>query len=161
MTCISHMTLQRFSCFSYTTISTLVWYLKKSLIKSELSSLDKRFQNVIRFEFNFSCFNEKVNRLFKSKLFECINNSLQSFLYILCWSELSFIEFHSRSVFFWLLFWSASMYHIVASKVQRADLKCDVIKKVAPFVLSKLWILIADWSMRWSRDTFLLKLRLY
>ena len=101
MTCISHMTLQRFSCFSYTTISTLVWYLKKSLIKSELSSLDKRFQNVIRCEFkSFICFNEKANRLFKSKLFECINNSLQSFLYVLCWSELSFIEFHSRSVFF-------------------------------------------------------------
>ena len=45
------------------------------------------------------------------------------------------------------------------SKVQRADLTCDVIKKLAPFALSKLWILVADWSMRWSRDTFLLKLR--
>ena len=37
----------------------------------------------------------------------------------------------------------------------------DVIKKVALFVLSKLSILVADWSMRWSRDTFLIKLRLY
>ena len=46
-------------------------------------------------------------------------------------------------------------------KVQRADLTCDVIKKLAPFVLSKLWILITDWSMRWSCDTFLIKLRLY
>ena len=46
-------------------------------------------------------------------------------------------------------------------KVQRADLTCDVIKKVAPFVLSKLWILVADWSMGLSRDTFLIKLRLY
>ena len=50
---------------------------------------------------------------------------------------------------------------LVARKVQRADLTCDVIKKVAPFVLSKLWILVADWSMRWSRDTFLIKLQLY
>ena len=108
MTCISHMTLQRFSCFSYTTISTLVWYLKKSLIKSELSSLDKRFQNVIRCEFKpFICFNEKVNRLFKSKLFECINNSVfcTSFVGV---NTYIFIEFHSRSVFFWLLFRSAS-----------------------------------------------------
>ena len=47
------------------------------------------------------------------------------------------------------------------SKVQRADLTCDVIRKVAPFVLSKLWVLIDDWSMCWSRDTFLIKLRLY
>ena len=47
------------------------------------------------------------------------------------------------------------------SKVQMADLTCDVIKKVAPFVLSKLWILVADWSMRWSPDTFLIKLQLY
>ena len=46
-------------------------------------------------------------------------------------------------------------------KVQRANLTCDVIRKVALFVLSKLWILVADWSMRWSRDTFLIKLRLY
>ena len=45
-------------------------------------------------------------------------------------------------------------------KVQRAVLTCDVIRKVAPFVLSKLWILVADWSMHWSRDTFLIKLRL-
>ena len=30
-------------------------------------------------------------------------------------------------------------------KVERADLTCDVIKKVAPFVLSKLWILVARW----------------
>mgnify|MGYP001188682732 CR=1 FL=1 len=44
--------------------------------------------------------------------------------------------------------------------VQRTDLTCDVIRKVAPFVLSKLCILIADWSMLWSRDTFLIKLRL-
>ena len=50
---------------------------------------------------------------------------------------------------------------IKVSKVQRADLTCDGIKKVAPFVLSKLWILVADWSMHWSRDTFLIKLRLY
>ena len=28
-------------------------------------------------------------------------------------------------------------------------------------VLSKLWIFVADWSMRWSRGTFLIKLRLY
>ena len=34
-------------------------------------------------------------------------------------------------------------------------------QKLAPFVLSKLWILVADWSMHWSRDTFLMKLRLY
>ena len=54
------MTLQRFSCFSYTTISTLAWYLKKSLIKSELSSLVQVLQNVIRFEFNPSCFNRKI-----------------------------------------------------------------------------------------------------
>ena len=47
------------------------------------------------------------------------------------------------------------------AKVKRADLTCDVIKKVAPFVLSKLWILIDDWSMCWSRDTVLIKLRLY
>ena len=40
-------------------------------------------------------------------------------------------------------------------KEKRADHTCDVIKKVAPFVLSKLCILIADWSMRWSRDTTL------
>ena len=40
-------------------------------------------------------------------------------------------------------------------KVQRADLTCDVIKKLAPFVLSKLWILVADWSIRWSRDMLL------
>ena len=40
-------------------------------------------------------------------------------------------------------------------------LQCDIIKKLGPFVLSKLWILLADWSMRWSRDTFLKKLRLY
>ena len=46
-------------------------------------------------------------------------------------------------------------------KVQRADLLCDVIRKFAPFVLSKLWILVADWSMHWSFDTFLIKLRLY
>ena len=46
-------------------------------------------------------------------------------------------------------------------KVQRADLTCNVIRKVAPFVLSKLWILVDDWSMRWSRDMFLIKLRLY
>ena len=46
-------------------------------------------------------------------------------------------------------------------KVQRADLTCDVIRKVTPFVLRKLWILVADWSMRWSRDTFLIKLQLY
>ena len=46
------------------------------------------------------------------------------------------------------------------SKVQRADLTCDVIRKVALFVLSKLLILVADWSMRWSHDTFLIKLRL-
>ena len=45
-------------------------------------------------------------------------------------------------------------------KVQRVDLTCDVIRKVAPFVLSKLRILVADWSMHWSRDTFLIKLRL-
>ena len=45
-------------------------------------------------------------------------------------------------------------------KVQRADLTCDVIKKLAPLVLSKLWILVPDWSMHWSRDTFLIKLRL-
>ena len=51
--------------------------------------------------------------------------------------------------------------YILDSKVQRAHLTCDVIRKVAPFVLSKLWILVADWSMRWSRDTFLIKLRLY
>ena len=44
------------------------------------------------------------------------------------------------------------------SKVHRANLTYDVIWKVAPFVLSKLWILIADWSMRWSRDTFIIKL---
>ena len=43
-------------------------------------------------------------------------------------------------------------------KVQRADLTCDVIRKVAPFVLSKLWTLVTDWSMRWSRDMFLIKL---
>ena len=46
-------------------------------------------------------------------------------------------------------------------KVQRVDLMCDVIRKIAPFVLSKLWRLVADWSMRWSCDTFLIKLRLY
>ena len=46
-------------------------------------------------------------------------------------------------------------------KVQRADLTCDVIRKVPPFVLSKLWILVADWSMHCSRDTFLIKLRLF
>ena len=46
-------------------------------------------------------------------------------------------------------------------KVQRADLTCDVIRKVAPFVLSKLWILVADWSLHRSHDTFLIKLRLY
>ena len=46
-------------------------------------------------------------------------------------------------------------------KVQRADLTCDVIKKLAPFVLSKLWILVDDFSMCWSLDTFLIKLRLY
>ena len=46
-------------------------------------------------------------------------------------------------------------------KVQRADVTCDVIKKFALFVLSKLWILVADWSICWSRDTFLMKLRLY
>ena len=40
-------------------------------------------------------------------------------------------------------------------------LMCDDIKKLAPFVLSMLWILVADWSMPWSRDTFLIKLRLY
>ena len=28
-------------------------------------------------------------------------------------------------------------------------------------MLSKLWILVADWSMHWSRDTFLINLRLY
>ena len=38
---------------------------------------------------------------------------------------------------------------------------CDVIRKVAPFVLSKLWILVTDWSMHWSCDTFHIKLRLY
>ena len=53
-----------------------------------------------------------------------------------------------------------SKYH-VSGKVQRADLTCDVIRKSAPFVLSKLCILVADWSMRWSSDTFLIKLRLY
>ena len=46
-------------------------------------------------------------------------------------------------------------------KVHRADLMCDVIKKLALFVLSKLWILVADWPMRWSCDTFLIKFRLY
>ena len=46
-------------------------------------------------------------------------------------------------------------------KVQRADLTCDVIKKLAPFVLSKFWILVSDWSMCWSHDTFLIKLQLY
>ena len=57
---------------------------------------------------------------------------------------------------------SFQMFQILmGGKVQRADLTCDVIKKLAPFVLSKLWILVADWSMRWSRDTFLIKLRLY
>ena len=44
---------------------------------------------------------------------------------------------------------------------QRTDLMCDVTKTLAPFVLSKLWILVADWSMHWSHDTFLIKLRLY
>ena len=48
---------------------------------------------------------------------------------------------------FWLLIWAFKvlchfkMLHHVNSKsvkVQRADLTCDVIKKVAPFVLSKL-----------------------
>ena len=46
-------------------------------------------------------------------------------------------------------------------QVQRVNLTCDVIKKLAPFALSKLWILVADRSMRWSHDTFLKKLRLY
>ena len=44
--------------------------------------------------------------------------------------------------------------------VQRTDLTCDIIRKVAPFVLSKLCILVADWLMLWSRNTFLIKLRL-
>ena len=51
--------------------------------------------------------------------------------------------------------WSISL------KVQRADLMCDIIRKVPPFVLSKLWILVADWSMRRSCDTFLIKVWLY
>ena len=43
-----------------------------------------------------------------------------------------------------------------------ADLMCDVIRNsLRPFVLSKLWILVTDLSMHWSRDTFLIKLRLY
>ena len=42
----------------------------------------------------------------------------------------------------------------------KVHLTCDVIRKVTPFVLSKLWILVADWSMHWSPDTFLIKLRL-
>ena len=58
-----------------------------------------------------------------------------------------------------LYLWYQACYALV--KVQRADLMCDVIKKLAPFVLSKLWILIADWLMRWSHDMFLIKLRLY
>ena len=58
-----------------------------------------------------------------------------------------------------LYLWYQACYALV--KVQRADLMCDVIKKLAPFVLSKLWILVADWSMHWSRDTFLIKLWLY
>ena len=45
---------------------------------------------------------------------------------------------------FWLL------DHMI--KVQRADLMCDVNKKLAPFVLSKLWILVADWSMHVTRQ---------
>ena len=53
------------------------------------------------------------------------------------------------------------MFFVIISKVQRADLTWDVIKKLAPFVLSKLLILVADWSMGWSQDTFLIRLRLY
>ena len=33
---------------------------------------------------------------------------------------------------------------LLSCKVQRADLTCNVIRKVASFVLSKLWILVAD-----------------
>ena len=57
---------------------------------------------------------------------------------------------------FGLFVWLGSKF---ITNVPRADLTRDVIKKVAPFVLSKLWILVAHWSMRWSRDTFLIKLR--
>ena len=67
-----------------------------------------------------------------------------------------------------LLNWQSSFFRVfplysgmICHKVQRADLTCDVIKKLAPFVLNKLWILVADWSMRWSCETFLIKLRLY
>ena len=125
MTCISHMTLQRFSCFSYTTISTLVWYLKKSLIKSELSSLDKRFQNVIRCEFkSFICFNEKVNRLFKSKLFECINNSVfcTSFVGVNC-----HLQNFTVDQFFFLVVIQKCFYH------------CTIQSRVlVPFVLKHM-----------------------
>ena len=66
---------------------------------------------------------------------------------------------------YWIMiieyFLIVSFFVLFSGKVERADLMCDVIKKVAPFVLSKLWILVADWSMSWSRDTFLIKLRLY
>ena len=58
--------------------------------------------------------------------------------------------------------WAKSIFEdSLIRKVQRADLTRDIIKKVDSFVLSKLWILVADWSMHWSHDTFLIKLRLY
>ena len=60
-----------------------------------------------------------------------------------------------------MLIFNFCLFLLKISKVQGADLMCDVIRKVAPFVLSKLWIIVADWSMRWSRDTLLKKLRLY
>ena len=66
---------------------------------------------------------------------------------------------------YWIMiieyFLIVSFFVLFSGKVERADLTCDVIRKLAPFVLSKLWILVADWSMCWSRDTFLIKLRLY
>jgi len=60
-----------------------------------------------------------------------------------------------------LILWVMYLLKLQFSKVPRADLTCDVIRKVAPFVLSKVWILVAHWSMRWSRDMFLIKLQLY
>ena len=59
------------------------------------------------------------------------------------------------------MYWKVVTWGGITGKVQMADLTCDVIRKVVLFVLSKLWILVADWSMRWSRDRFLIKLWLY
>ena len=53
------------------------------------------------------------------------------------------------------IFWGRGHKLYLKAKGPILRLTCDVIRKVALFVLSKLWILVDNWSMCWSRERFL------